>query len=159
MKIRGWLAIAVLALLAVGSGCSREDPSVIASPPEEAAAAGGEAYTLEVSAAETALAFAQTELTAPASQSLTVNFTNPAALQHNWVLVQPGEQEAVVQAAQPNGGTVPPGTPGVIVAGPVITNSSEQILVDPLESGEYPYVCTVAGHYGAGMAGTLTVQA
>jgi len=88
----------------------------------------------------------------------TVNFDNPAALQHNWVMVEPGQEQAVAQAAQAAGGN-PAGIPGVIAGGAPIASASEAIQVPAAAAGTYQYICTVPGHYAAGMAGTITLGA
>lgn len=120
---------------------------------------GGGATTVEVSADPSgALAFQPTTLTATANQPITVNFRNPAPLQHNWVLVQQGQEDAVANAAQPDG-TIPQGTAGFIAAGaPLNSNGQETISVPAQAAGTYSYICTVPGHYVGGMRGTLTIQ-
>jgi uncharacterized cupredoxin-like copper-binding protein len=155
MKIRGWLAIMVLAFAMVGTGCSRTDPSVVARAETATEVAEGEGG-IEVAAVEAGIAYQQTELTAPADAAFAVQFINPAVLPHNWVLVQPGQEEAVASAADQEG-NVPPDTEGVIAASPIITSNSAQVPVDALAAGEYTYICTYPGHYAAGMAGTLIV--
>ncbi len=157
MKIRSWLALGAVAIIMVLAGCSREDPSIIARPLAEAPDNDTEAQTLEVATATAGLAFAQTELTAKANQPIVVNFTNEQALPHNWVLVHPGQEEAVAQAAAADQGDAT-GVEEAIAAGEVIASSSETIEVDPLEADTYSYICTVPGHYAAGMVGTLTVE-
>jgi azurin len=158
MKIRGWLALGTLAIAITATGCSRSDPSLVAraeTSTEVAGGGGGGGPTIDV-AATPSTAYQQTELQAPANQAFTVSFTNPAALPHNWVLAQPGKEQAVAQAADPQG-NVPAGTEGVIAAGAIITNKTEPIPVEALAAGTYTYLCTFPGHYLAGMKGTLTV--
>jgi plastocyanin len=155
MKFRGWVIVIVLASALVATGCSRANPALVAQAP------GGEgdgavSNQLEV-AATAGTAYEQTELNAPAGQELTVTFTNPAQLPHNWVLVEPGQEQAVVDAADAEG-NVPEDTPGALAIGEIIVAASEEIPVQPLEPGEYTYLCTFPGHYAGGMAGTLIVQ-
>lgn len=157
MQLRGWLALSALALAIALTGCSRADPSIIASAPEAAATGEAGGATLDVAADPAALAFQQTTLQAPAGQPITVNFNNPAALQHNWVLVEPGQEQAVADATTPTNGD-PTGVAGVIAGFPPIGTASQSTTVNPLEAGDYPYICTVPGHYAGGMVGTLTVQ-
>ncbi len=157
MKFRSLLGgatlVAALALAACGSP-GAEEPAA----PENGEAGNGAAQTIEVAADEAALAFEQTELTATAGQPITVEFSNPGALPHTWVLVEPGQEQAVNDAAGADG-AVAADTTGVIAASSVLqSGGSETIDVPALEAGTYPYICTVPGHYAAGMVGTLTVE-
>jgi len=139
--------LAALALTACGGG--------------GATSGGGEAAsggtTVQVAADVAAFVYQQTTLEAAANQPITVNFNNPAALEHNWVLVQPGQEQAVADAATAKNGD-PTGITGVIAGGKPITNASETINVEAQPAGTYPYICTVPGHYAAGMKGTMTIK-
>lgn len=156
MKIRKMLGVVsfvlALALTACGGAGTPETPTT------GNGANGAAAEPLQVQGTN-ALRFEPETLAASASQAFTVEFNNPSSLPHNWVLVEPGQEETVVNAADASG-NVPEGTSGVIVAGGVLQGgaAAETIAVDALEAGSYPYVCTVPGHYQAGMKGTLNVQ-
>ncbi|HEY0734146.1 MAG TPA: plastocyanin/azurin family copper-binding protein [Herpetosiphonaceae bacterium] len=164
MKVRGWLALSALAIAIALAGCSRADPSIIASAPE--APGGGDTNTaagptaLQASADPGGqLKFAEETLNAAPGQALTVAFNNASALPHSWVLVEPGQEAAVDQAASTKGGD-PTGAAGVIAGSPVVNaGANATINVPALEPGSYPYICTVPGHYAAGMKGTLVVGA
>ena len=118
----------------------------------------GGGATIASAADPVQLKFQQETLQAAANQPITVNFNNPStSMPHNWVLVQPGQEEAEANAAIPKNGD-PTGIAGVIAGGKPITNSQEAITVPPQQPGTYTYICTVPGHYLAGMKGTLTVQ-
>ncbi len=159
MKVRGSLALSILMLAIVLIGCSRADPSIIADSTGQDTPTGGAAAPIPVAADPGgALKYQQTELSGPADQPFTVNFDNPAALEHNWVMVEPGQEDAVAQAAQGAGGN-PAGLPGVIAGGAPIATASEAIQVTAQPAGTYPYICTVPGHYAAGMVGTITLGA
>ncbi len=157
MKFRSLLGGATLVLALALTACgapSGEEPAA----PENGGADSGTAQTIEVAADEAALAFEQTELTATAGQPINVEFSNPGALDHNWVLVEPGQEQAVADAAGADG-AVAPDTAGVIATGSVLqSGGSETISVPAQEAGAYPYICTVPGHFAAGMVGTLTVE-
>ncbi|HEX6290712.1 MAG TPA: plastocyanin/azurin family copper-binding protein [Herpetosiphonaceae bacterium] len=120
-------------------------------------ATGGAGTSLSVAADAAQLKFQQETLNATAGQPITVNFNNPSATQHNWVLVQPGQEDAVAQATAPKNGD-PTGVAGVIAGGKPIASTQEAINVPAQQAGTYPYICTVPGHYAAGMKGTLTVN-
>ncbi len=161
MNARGWCMLAGMGLLVVLAGCSRADPSLIGQlpdqPPPEGSAPPAGPTTVQVAAdANGQLAYQQQALTGPADAEFTVNFTNPAAIEHNWVMAQPGQEQAIADAAQAAGGN-PEGIDGVIAGGPPITSSSEEITVPATPPGEYPYLCTVPGHYAAGMRGVITL--
>jgi plastocyanin len=161
MNIRGWLALVIVAIALIG--CSREDPSIIArapvteaTPPAEGEApaeeAAGEAQVLEV-AATSGLAFEQTDLNATAGQPITVQFTNPAALQHNWVLAEPGQADALGSSGADKDNPAE----GFIAASNTIANgATDTAEVPTLDAGEYTYLCTVPGHYPS-MQGRLVV--
>jgi uncharacterized cupredoxin-like copper-binding protein len=139
--------VAAFALTACGGGGGGTEPE-----------GDGGAASVSVAADEVALAYEQTELSGPADTPIAVNFNNPSQQQHNWVLVQPGQEQAVVDAALANGGNVPEGTPGVIVAGAVLEGGQQEVInVPATPAGTYPYICTVAGHYAAGMVGEMTI--
>lgn len=119
--------------------------------------AGG-ATTVTVASDATQIKYVETTLEATAGQPITVNFNNPSTtLPHNWVLVQPGQEDAVANAAIATNGD-PTGLQGVIAGGKPITGSQETVSVQAQQAGTYPYICTVPGHYQAGMKGTLTVK-
>lgn len=141
---------------ASGAPAASGQPAASGAPGGAAGDAGGASVASDPAGA---LAYQQKTLQAQAGQAFAVNFNNPAPLPHNWVLVQPGQEDAVAAAATPNQGNVPPGTTGVIAAGAVQqTGGAEPIQVPALQPGTYSYICTVPGHYQAGMKGTLTVQ-
>jgi uncharacterized cupredoxin-like copper-binding protein len=145
--------LAALALTACGGGSGGEGNGGTGGT---GGTTGG--TTLSVASDPTLLKYAQTALEATAGQPITVNFNNPSTtLPHNWVLVQPGQEQAVADAAAPKNGDAT-GLPGVIVAGKPITGSQESISVSAQQAGTYPYICTVPGHFAAGMKGTLTVK-
>ena len=68
-------------------------------------AGGGTATTLEVTADPSGqLKFQPETLEATAGQPISVSFKNPAPVQHNWVLVMPGQEQAVADIAANKGG-------------------------------------------------------
>lgn len=121
---------------------------------------GAASATPTVSVQGEQLKFDPESITIPANQQITVTFKNTSTTnQHNWVLVQQGQEQAVDDAATANGGEVPDGTEGVIAKGALLdAGGQENISFQAPASGTYTYICTVPGHYAAGMKGTLTVQ-
>ncbi len=102
---------------------------------EHGGGTAGASTTLELAADPTALAFDKTELNAKAGE-VTIDFDNPAALEHNVVIEKDGEELAGFE--------------------PII--ESEEELTADLEPGTYEFICSVTGHAEAGMTGTLTVE-
>jgi uncharacterized cupredoxin-like copper-binding protein len=120
---------------------------------------GGTPTTLEVTTDPSGqLKFQPETLNATAGQPITVTFKNPAPLQHNWVLVEPGQEQAVAEAAGRKGGDAT-GVAGVIATSSLLNaNGDETMEVPAQQAGTYTYICTVPGHYAAGMKGTLIVK-
>jgi uncharacterized cupredoxin-like copper-binding protein len=153
--LSGLSLVATLALTACGGG-GGETGGTGGTGGTTGGTTGG--ATVSSAADPVQIKFAEASLTAAAGQPITVNFNNPSTtLQHNWVLVQPGQEDAVANAAIAKNGDAT-GLPGVIAAGKPITGSQEAISVPAQQAGTYPYICTVPGHYQAGMKGTLTVN-
>jgi plastocyanin len=98
---------------------------------------GGGPSTLELSAPEDgSLAFEPSSLEASAGE-VTIEFTNPAAIDHDVYIEQDGEDLAESE---------------LVADGESTTASAE------LDPGEYTYYCSVPGHREGGMEGTLTVD-
>jgi plastocyanin len=93
------------------------------------------ATTLKLAADPTALLFDKEELSAKAGK-VTIDFENPAPIEHNVVIEKDGKELAGFEP---------------------IVESKESLSAD-LEAGSYEYICTVPGHEEAGMRGTLTVE-
>ncbi|OAN45795.1 auracyanin, partial [Chloroflexus islandicus] len=123
------------------------------------------AQTIQIQADPNALAFAQTSLSAPANTVVKLDFVNQNNLgvQHNWVLVNGGDDvaAAVNNAAQANADALfvpPPDTPGALAWTPMLNaGQTGSVTFRTPPPGTYLYICTFPGHYLAGMKGTLTV--
>jgi plastocyanin len=103
---------------------------------EEAKGGGGTANTtLNLEASETELAYNTTNLSAKAGK-VTIDFKNPAPLEHNVVIEQNGKELAGFEP---------------------ITEGEESETAN-LKPGTYTFFCSVPGHREAGMEGTLTVE-
>lgn len=83
---------------------------------------------------------------------------------HNWVLLKLGSDpkkfsEAAAMAVST--GYIPAALKGQIVAHTEMVGpgeKSEVVFTVPMKPGTYPFLCTFAGHFAAGMAGTLIVK-
>jgi plastocyanin len=99
-------------------------------------AAKGPGGTLQLAANPTELAYEQTSLSSKAGK-VTIDFTNPATLEHDVAIEGPEGEEIATSALIGKGKTS------------VSAN---------LAPGTYHYFCTVPGHREAGMEGTLVVK-
>jgi plastocyanin len=103
--------------------------------PKPATGPKGAATTLQLSASPTAIAFDTTKLSAQAGK-VTIDFDNPAPLEHDVAIEQGGK---------------------VIAQSETLAEGKTSVSAD-LEPGTYTFLCTVPGHAEAGMEGTLTVK-
>ncbi|HXS45931.1 MAG TPA: plastocyanin/azurin family copper-binding protein, partial [Solirubrobacterales bacterium] len=99
------------------------------------AAPGGPGGTLELSADPSQIAFDTTTLNSKPGK-VTIEFENPATLEHDVAIEQDGKQIAVSET---------------------IGKGKTSVSAD-LAPGTYTFLCTVPGHAEAGMEGTLTVR-
>ncbi len=109
-----------------GGGKATEEPQ---------AAAQGPGGTLQLAASPSDLVFDTTSLTSKPGK-VTIDFDNPAALEHNVAIEQDGKE---------------------IAASETITEGKTSVSAD-LAPGTYAFLCTVPGHAEAGMEGVLTVR-
>lgn len=128
-------------LSAAGEEISEEESSPVEAEPENApvpkpqSAAKGPGGTIQLAASPTQLAFDTTKLTSKPGK-VTIDFTNPAALEHN-VAIEQDDKEIATSAT--------------------ITEGKASVSAD-LAPGSYIFLCTVPGHAEAGMEGTLVVK-
>lgn len=99
---------------------------------ESPVAAGG---TLQLAADPSQIAFDTTALASKPGE-VTIDFDNPATLEHNVAIEQEGKQLAISDT---------------------IAKGKTSVTAD-LAPGTYTFLCTVPGHAEAGMEGTLTVK-
>jgi plastocyanin len=111
-----------------------EETAREAEKAKEGAAQGGTS-TVKLAADPSEIAYDTTELSAEAGE-VTIEFTNPAPIEHDVAIEEDGTQLAKSKT---------------------ITESKTSVSVD-LEAGDYTFLCTVPGHAEAGMEGTLTVR-
>jgi plastocyanin len=106
-----------------------------APAPKSESGTEGPGGTLQLAASPSDLAFDKTSLTSKPGK-VTIDFDNPAALEHNVAIEQDGKEIAVSET---------------------ITEGETSVTAD-LAPGTYTFLCTVPGHAEAGMEGTLTVR-
>jgi plastocyanin len=120
---------------------TREESSPVEAESEKAPAptpkpaTKGPGSTLQLAASPTDLAFDTTSLTSKPGK-VTIDFDNPAPLEHNVAIEQDGKQLAVSET---------------------LAEGKTSVSAD-LAPGTYTFLCTVPGHAEAGMEGTLTVR-
>lgn len=102
---------------------------------QKGAQGAGPGGTLQLAADPTQIAFDKTSLTSKPGE-VTIDFDNPAALEHDVAIEQDGKEIAVSET---------------------ITEGKTSVSAD-LAAGTYTFLCTVPGHAEAGMEGTLTVK-
>jgi plastocyanin len=126
------LFLAALALAACGG--DDDEPTTDTAPADVNPAT----ESLEVSAVpDGSLAFEEESLETEAG-SVTVNFTNPASIAHDFCVEDSGGEEV--------------GCTDIVADGDASTTTLE------LETGNYTFFCSVAGHREGGMEGPLTVE-
>ncbi len=125
----------------------------------------GGASTLNVGTPGDQLAFDPATLRATANAQITVTFKNNAStLQHNWVLAKGGDDVVAKVATEGNAagqtkGYIPDDTANIIAHTKLLdAGQSDSVTFTAPAPGTYTYLCSVPGHYQAGMKGTLTTQ-
>jgi len=103
--------------------------------PEGQSNAKGPGQTLRLSASPTQIAFSTTKLTSKPGK-VTVDFDNPAPIEHDVAIEQNGK---------------------IVAQSELVTKGKTSVSAD-LKPGTYTFLCTVPGHAEAGMEGTLTVK-
>jgi plastocyanin len=128
-------------LAKAGEEITKEESSPVKSEaekapaPKSAPAAKGPGGTLQLAASPTQIAFDTTTLASKPGK-VTIDFENPASIEHDVAIEQNGK---------------------VIAQSELITKGKTSVTAS-LAPGTYTYLCTVPGHAEAGMEGTLTVK-
>ena len=129
------LAIAALAVGGCGSSNNSSSSSSSSSSSAPAASSGGGGATLSLSADPSALKFDKTSLSAKAG-TVTITMKNQGGLSHDVSIKGNGVDEQ----------------------GNVVGKGGTSKVSADLKPGSYTFYCSVDGHEGAGMKGTLTVK-
>lgn len=139
-----------------------------ASGPPTQSGAAGRAILLEVdtSTEPEDLSYVQTALVAPAGSMITLTLNNRTdaddEIGHNWVLVQPGQEESVLAngiAAGDDRDWLDVDDPGIIAHTALIEgDDSDSITFPAPPAGIYTFLCTFPEHHAGGMVGTLTIE-
>ncbi|MCC9078834.1 plastocyanin/azurin family copper-binding protein [Litorilinea aerophila] len=160
-------AFVLLLVAAVLAGCGGSRSRASAGEGRSAATPTASPAVAELSLGTDGenMKFDKTEFTVRAGQEVQLTFHNSATtLQHNWVLVNGGDDvaEQVDQAAVAAGfdkGFIPDSD--LILAHTRLLNGGEEETITftaPSQPGDYTFLCTFPGHFQAGMKGVLHVQ-
>ncbi|MFC5190826.1 PVC-type heme-binding CxxCH protein [Algoriphagus aquatilis] len=131
----------------------------------DAAKANGTSF-VKLSVIPHEMKFDKASFTVKAGSQVTIDFENPDFMQHNLVVGQKGAMETIGKAADelardPKGAEMNfvPKIPQVISATRLVDPEGREslVFVAPTEPGEYPFVCTVPGHWRI-MNGIMIVQ-
>lgn len=114
------------------------------------------ATSLRIAADASFLRFTPLTVTVQAGQEISLTFANPAPMLHNWVLVPADQAESINNLALTQNGDARD-LPGVIAATSLISQTTATLTLPPLTAGRYLFLCTVPGHFQAGMWGSLLV--
>ena len=106
------------------------------------------------------LAFRPDTLTCPSGALVRLTFHHKGkflSARHNWVLVYPGQMEAVDKDVDDNEGIIPKDDPRVIAATPMCDKGGMVMAQFTAPApGDYPFFCSTPGH-GECMNGILHV--
>jgi azurin len=150
--------ILILAAVVILAGaCTKKDETPVtgatANTENAAGAAQGETTQNIGSVGET-MAFDKTEITVPAGKEITLTFkNNSTTLKHNWVLVKSGKENDVgmsgIKAGEANNFIPQDENKDSVIAHTKLVDpgQSDTITFTAPAAGDYPYICTNAGHH------------
>jgi azurin len=133
------------------------------------AAEGGSATDLTIANQGEQLLFNKDALgPVPTGEEISLTMVNDSVVNpHNWILLNTSD-EAEAEAFSLDAETYPaeenhmPPDPELVIANTELleAGANEEVTINftAPDAGEYIYVCTVPGHYAAGMHGVLTVE-
>ena len=124
--------------------------------------------TLHLSVIKDIIKYDKAVLEVSAGKKVKLIFENPDHMQHNWLLVKPGQYEAVgaladqmlvADAQQAMAAEFVPDSPAILAKSALLAPGAteEIIFTAPARPGDYPYLCTFPGHWRI-MHGVLRVK-
>lgn len=152
------------ATLPSGSAATSAAPAVVPTPPVPTASATPVPHVeIEIASVANTMTYDKSKLTAPtgAEVHLTLKSNSTmATLPHNWVLVKKGTEASVAAAGLKYGepaGYIDVHDHDMLEHTPLAKpGGTAEVTFTAPEPGDYPYICTVPGHYLM-MKGVLTV--
>jgi azurin len=144
-------------LLVLSSGCTKksEEGDVAGIAAANKTEAGAMETTINLGSVGETMAYDKTDLTVPAGKDITLNFkNNSTTLQHNWVLTQPGKDNDIglagIKAGMKKGFITddPALAPSILAHTKLVEpGSADSITFKAPPAGDYPFICTNAGHH------------
>ena len=121
---------------------------------------------VDTAAEATVFKYAQTALEAPAGSKITLKLNNKTTAKdevgHNWVLVQPGQEESVLANGLKAGDSkdwLNSKDPSVIAHTKLIEgDDSTSVTFKAPPPGTYTFLCTFPEHHAGGEKGTLIIK-
>ncbi|KQS32982.1 PVC-type heme-binding CxxCH protein [Dyadobacter sp. Leaf189] len=168
-RLRGWLDIKSTLQLnqIVKDKSDKKVAAITAETPAQVKKGIGEPVMIKLKTIEHEMKFDKKAFTVKAGQKVTIQFTNPDFMQHNLLVTTPGSLEKVGAAAdllarESNAIALNyvPKIPEVLHATELVSpeGNATLVFIAPDKPGEYPYLCTVPGHWRI-MNGTMKVVA
>lgn len=120
------------------------------------AESSGDAKQINISVIKNQMKYDIKDFTVKAGETVEIVFTNPDFMQHNLLIIQPGQLEVVGAAADelarsPDGAekNYVPQIPQVLYSTPLVdpNNTVRLTFKAPSQPGDYPFVCTFPGHW------------
>src|SRR5699024_3280944 len=142
------------------------DQAVDSGSSEEGELPSGIDARLEVGVTANILEYDVEKISAEAGQTVRLVFKNTGNMEHNLLLLKPGTLQEVggmadkmISSSEGREKGYVPNTPAVIGSTPIVQpgETYEITFEVPDEPGEYPYVCTIPGHWRS-MRGVLVVE-
>lgn len=126
------------------------------------------ARTIDIIATDD-MKYSVTTITAKPGETLKIRLMSKGkipkvAMAHNVVVLELGTDVLkLLKDGAPHRGTdfIPPDMLTAVIARTPLAGPGEMVQVTftvPAKAGKYPFICTFAGHYQAGMKGTLIVK-
>jgi uncharacterized protein len=121
---------------------------------------------LELGVVENVMRFDIEEIRVQAGQTIRIDFTNTDNMEHNMLIIKPGTLQEVGRLADqmitaPDGRErlYVPDSPDILAFTPLLDpgESYQLVFSVPDEPGEYPFVCTIPGHWRI-MNGVMIVE-
>jgi uncharacterized protein len=146
-----------------------EDPAAVEEIGREAVlVSDDDAFdmVLELGVVENVMRFDMEELRVQRGQTVRIDFTNTDNMEHNMLIINPGTLQEIGELADqmitaPDGRErlYVPDSPDVLAFTPLLDpGESYQLIFNvPDEPGEYPFVCTIPGHWRI-MNGVIIVE-
>jgi azurin len=162
--------LTLLVALVPGSQATAPKPQATkpAPAPAAAAAAKGAGRTVELTGGDD-MKYNTTTITAKPGEALHIVLKNTGtipkiAMSHNFVLLAlAANVDEFIKASMGAQATdyIPADKKAQVLASTKLAGPNETVEVSfkaPAKPGSYPYMCTVPGHYAAGMKGMLVVK-